>query len=162
MKPNNRAFGRVASFAMLAFLISCSTIRADSQAMVLPVDPAPLVAETGGGEVSFKIEVADDEAERSAGLMYRNFLPDDRGMLFIFPQQRQVGFWMKNTPLPLDLVFIDDQGVVQGVRQGEPFSEASITPGVPVQYVLELKRGTAERLGIKEGVEVRHPRIENP
>jgi uncharacterized membrane protein (UPF0127 family) len=116
----------------------------------------------GKGEVTFKIEVADDESERSAGLMYRNYLPADRGMLFIFPQQRQVGFWMKNTPLPLDLVFIDQNGVVQGVRPGEPFSEAAITPGVPVQYVLELKQGTAARLGIQEGVEIRHPRIDNP
>lgn len=130
--------------------------------MVLPVDPAPLVAETDKGEVTFKVEVADDEAERSAGLMYRNFLPEDRGMLFVFPQQRQVGFWMKNTPLPLDLVFIDANGVVQGIRPGEPFSEAAISPGVPVQFVLELKRGTAAKMGIEEGSEISHPAIDAP
>jgi uncharacterized membrane protein (UPF0127 family) len=157
MTKTHQTFRQLAGFAAFAFLISCTTIRAEGQAMVLPVDPAPLVAETGKGDVSFKVEVADDEKERSAGLMYRNYLPDDRGMLFVFPQQRQVGFWMKNTPLPLDLVFIDEQGVVQGVGTGEPFSEAAITPGVPVQYVLELKRGTAARLGIEKGVEIHHP-----
>lgn len=153
---------RAFSFAVFALLISCTGIRAEGQAMVLPVDPAPLVAETDKGNIKFKVEVADDEAERSAGLMYRNFLPDDRGMLFVFPQQREVGFWMKNTPLPLDLVFIDANGVVQGIRQGEPFSEAAITPGVPVQFVLELKRGTAARMGIEEGSEIRHPAIDAP
>lgn len=148
--------------AALALLITSTFVRADGMAMVLPVDPAPLIAETKGGEVSIRVEIADDEMERSAGLMYRNYLPDDRGMLFVFPQQRDVGFWMKNTPLPLDLIFIDKNGVVQGIRQGVPFSEAAITPGVPVQYVLELKRGTAERLGITEGAEIRHPAIDGP
>lgn len=162
MTNNPLTWWRALSFAAFAFLISCTGIRAEGQAMVLPVDPAPLVAETEKGDVKFKVEVADDEAERNAGLMYRNFLPDDRGMLFVFPQQRQVGFWMKNTPLPLDLVFIDENGVVQGIRPGEPFSEAAITPGVPVRYVLELKRGTAARMGIEEGAEIRHPSIAGP
>lgn len=153
---------RVLCIAAIALFVASAPLRADGQAMVLPIDPAPLIAETAGGDVSFKVEIADDDDERSAGLMYRNFLPDDRGMLFVFPQQREVGFWMKNTPLPLDLVFIDEDGVVQGIRPGEPFSEAAITPGVPVQYVLELKRGTAAKLGIAEGAEIHHPVIAKP
>lgn len=135
---------------------------ADNHAMVLPVDPTPLVAETDGGERAFKIEIADEQAERTAGLMYRNFLPDDQGMLFVFERTQQVGFWMKDTPLPLDLVFIDEGGRVAGIREGKPLSEALITPGVPVRFVLELKKGTAARTGIEDGDVIRHPRIENP
>lgn len=153
---------RAAGFAVGALVLTSVAAHAEGQAMVLPVDPAPLIAETGKGEAQFKVEIADDEAERSAGLMFRNYLPDDRGMLFVFPNQGPVGFWMKNTPLPLDLVFIDEDGVVQGIGNGEPFSEATITPGVPVRYVLELKRGTAARLGIAQGTEIRHPAMSSP
>ncbi|MGE0280236.1 MAG: DUF192 domain-containing protein [Rhizobiaceae bacterium] len=139
-----------------------STSVADNQAQVLPVDPSPLVAETDSGEHAFKIEIADDQAERTAGLMYRNFLPENQGMLFIFEQTQQVGFWMKDTPLPLDLIFIDEGGRVAGIREGKPLSEALISPGVPVRFVLELKKGTAAKAGIEDGDVIRHPRIESP
>lgn len=129
------------------------------QAMRLPVDPAPLVAQTAGGERSFTIEIADDQSERSAGLMFRESMDDDHGMLFVFSQTKPVGFWMKNTPMPLDLVFIGQDGKVVDILPGEPFSEASIGPNEPVRFVLELKRGTAEKTGIKEGDLVRHPAI---
>jgi uncharacterized membrane protein (UPF0127 family) len=129
------------------------------QAMRLPVDPAPLTIETAGGERSFTIEVADDQSERSQGLMFRETMDDDHGMLFVFEQSRPVGFWMKNTPMPLDLVFIGQDGRITGVLPGEPFSEALIASGLPVRFVLELKRGTAERLGIGDGNLVRHPAI---
>lgn len=149
-----------ASAAILFSVFTTSLAFADNQAMVLPVDPQPLIAETDRGEQAFKIEIADDQAERTAGLMYRNFLPDDQGMLFVFEQSQQVGFWMKDTPLPLDLIFIDEGGVVRGVKEGKPLSEELISPGVPVRFVLELKKGTAARTGIEDGDVMRHPRIE--
>lgn len=133
---------------------------ADGQAMVLPVDPAPLVAETSGGNRSFRIEVADDPRERERGLMFREPLEDDRGMLFVFEQTGEVGFWMKNTPSPLDLVFIGDDGRVRAVLPGKPFSEAVITPGVPVRFVLEVKAGIAEKAGIGAGDRIRHPAVD--
>ena len=71
-----------------------------------------------------------------------------------------LGFWMKNTPMPLDLVFIGDDGKVKDIMPGEPFSEALIAPGVPSRFVLELKRGTAEKTGIKDGDLLRHPAID--
>lgn len=132
---------------------------ADSRAMVLPVDPEPLLIETAAGERSFTIEVADDPAERERGLMYRANMDDSHGMLFVFEQQRPVGFWMKNTPMPLDLVFISQDGVVQAIKKGEPFSEAPISPGEPVRFVLELKEGTAAANQIVEGDRVRHKAI---
>ena len=128
--------------------------------MILPVDETMLVAETADGERSFSIEVADEDHERAAGLMFRTEMPDDRGMLFVFEATRPVSFWMKNTPMALDLVFIGEDGNVLAVLPGEPFSTASITPGQPTRFVLELKAGTAEKTGITEGVRLRHPRID--
>ncbi len=132
---------------------------ADGRAMILPVDPTPLVAVTKGGERSFSIEVADTEAEREAGLMFREDMAGDHGMLFVFEAERDVNFWMKNTPMPLDLIFVGQDGRVRAVKQGEPQSEAIISPGEPVRFVLELKAGTAVRDGIADGDLLRHPAI---
>ena len=132
---------------------------ADSQAMILPVDPHPLVALTSGGGKSFSVEIADDENEREAGLMFRKTMADDHGMLFVFEQSQPVGFWMKNTVMPLDLIFIGQDGRIKAIKHGEPQSEAIITPGQPVRFVLELKAGTAARAGIREGDLVKHPVI---
>jgi uncharacterized membrane protein (UPF0127 family) len=150
----------VAIVAALGFYIGMPQSSAD-QAMRLPVDPALLVAETAGGERSFTIEIADDQSERSAGLMFRETMDDDHGMLFVFQETRPVGFWMKNTPMPLDIVFIGEDGKVLDVLPGEPFSEALVSPGTTtlVRYVLELKRGIAEKAGIKNGGAIRHPAI---
>ncbi len=133
---------------------------AEGQPMMLPTSPAPLVAETTGGEQSFTIEVADTDLKRSAGLMFRTSMGDMHGMLFVFEQTRRVSFWMKNTPMPLDLIFIGEDGRVAAVLPGEPFSVASIGPDVPVRFVLELKRGTAQKTGISDGVRLRHPLID--
>ena len=132
---------------------------ASSQAMLLPVDPAPLIAETAAGERSFRIEIADDESERSAGLMFRENMDDGHGMLFVFENQREVGFWMKNTPMPLDLLFIAQDGTIKAIKRGESFSEAVISPGVPVRFVLELKAGIASKNGIVDGEKARHRAI---
>lgn len=141
------------------FLNIPQSTSANGQAMLLPVDPNPLVAVTASGERSFSIEIADDSSERSAGLMFRETMADDHGMLFVFEQSRPVGFWMKNTPMPLDLLFIGADGEVRAILPGEPFSEASIGIGEPIRFVLELRRGTAEKSGIRTGDMLRHPVI---
>jgi uncharacterized protein len=128
--------------------------------MMLPVNPDPLVVETQGGSASFSIEVADTNARRAAGLMFRTEMDDDRGMLFVFEQTRPVGFWMQNTPMALDLVFIGEDGVIRDILPGEPFSTDTISPGVPVRFVLEVKAGIAEANGIAGGDIVRHPIID--
>lgn len=128
--------------------------------MMLPVDPVPLVVETRAGNRSFRIEIAEDTGERERGLMFREQMDDAHGMLFVFEQTGPVGFWMKNTPMPLDLIFIGENGRVQAVLPGEPFSEAVISPGTPVRFVLEVKAGMAEKAGIGEGDRVNHPSID--
>ncbi|WP_095090730.1 DUF192 domain-containing protein [Mesorhizobium sophorae] len=142
-----------------AYFYSDRPTAADSRAMILPVDPAPLVVVTKGGDRSFSIEVANTAAEREAGLMYRQDMADDHGMLFVFDIQQQVGFWMQNTPMPLDLIFVGQDGKIRAIKHGEPQSEAIISPGVPVRFVLELKAGTAARKGIEYGDLLRHPAV---
>ncbi|TPN29037.1 DUF192 domain-containing protein [Mesorhizobium sp. B2-3-3] len=132
---------------------------ADGRAMILPVDPAPLIAVTKNGERSFSIEVADTDAEREAGLMFREDMAANHGMLFVFDETREVNFWMKNTPMPLDLIFVGQDGRIRAIKHGEPQSEAIVSPGEPVRFVLELKAGTAARDGIADGDLLRHPVI---
>ena len=150
----------VAAFlALAAGFAARQTASAGGEAMILPTDPAPLVVETAKGERSFTIEVASEPAQRSAGLMFRRTMADDHGMLFVFERTQPVGFWMKNTPMPLDLLFIGQDGRIAAILQGEPQSLAVISPGVPVRFVLELKAGTAARQGIADGDAVKHPAI---
>ncbi|OQM76595.1 DUF192 domain-containing protein [Manganibacter manganicus] len=155
-----RLFTLFAAF-LVAFALSTVPGRAiaDGQPMALPVDPTPLVVVTTGGERSFQIEIARAPNERAAGLMYRTAMPDDRGMLFVFEKTHDVTFWMKDTPMPLDLLFIGDDGRVKTIRQGEPQSVAIIPSSEPVRFVLELKAGTAARGGIARGDLVRHPAL---
>jgi hypothetical protein len=148
--------------AAMVFAVYFSTLRpglADGQVMMLPVDPAPLVAVTGSGEHSFSIEIADTSDEREAGLMFRKDMADDHGMLFVFDKPGEVAFWMKNTPMPLDLVFIGPDGRINAIRRGEPESEAIIAPGQIVSFVLELKAGAAAKDDLKDGDQLRHPAI---
>ena len=145
--------------AASAYFYSQRPSSADGQAMILPVDPTPLVAVTKSGERSFSIEIADTSDEREAGLMFRQEMADDHGMLFVFGESREVNFWMKNTPMPLDLIFVGEDGRIRAIRQGEPQSEAIISPGGPVRFVLELKAGTAAKDGIEDGDLLRHPAI---
>ncbi|MFC5384355.1 DUF192 domain-containing protein [Aquamicrobium segne] len=132
---------------------------ATPQPMLLPVDPSPLVISTQSGPRSFTIEIAKNAAERSAGLMYRHSMPDERGMLFIYEKTQDVAFWMKNTPMPLDLLFISEDGRLVSILAGEPYSLAPIAPPEAVRYVLELKAGTAKKTGVAVGDQITHPQI---
>ena len=155
-------FARVVP-ALFLVLLSLGFARAQTmqgEPMILPVDPDPLVIEAATGAQSFSIEVADTDAARSAGLMFRKEMGDGHGMLFVFEQTRRLSFWMQNTPMPLDLIFIGEDGRIVAIRRGEPFSTASIAPLTPGRFVLELKAGTAQKAGIAEGDRVRHKRID--
>lgn len=154
--------------AMMAVAVAASfapsvrgvAVAQDGTAMILPVDPVTLLVETAKGERSFTIEVADTDSERSAGLMFRTEMADTHGMLFVFENTRRVAFWMKNTPMPLDLIFIGEDGRIAAIMPGEPFSTSPISPSASVRFVLELKAGTAQKAGIADGDRVRHPRID--
>jgi uncharacterized membrane protein (UPF0127 family) len=149
----------IAVAAVVLYVGLQSPTSADSRAMILPVDPDPLIIETSHGERSFTIEIADDPGERERGLMFRETMDDTHGMLFVFEDQRNVGFWMKNTPMPLDLLFIAQDGTVKAIKPGVSMSEAVISPDVPVRFVLELKAGIAARNGIVDGDKARHRAI---
>jgi uncharacterized protein len=114
------------------------------------------------GKESFAVEVADDGAERSLGLMNRPAMDPARGMLFVYDSPRRVGFWMKNTLIPLDMIFADATGTVTKVHaMAVPLDETPIDGGQDVQFVLEINGGLAGKLGIEPGAEMRHPAIGN-
>ena len=148
--------GILAALVMPLFAISAWA----QQPMLLPVHPAPLIIETGSDQRQFFIEVAVKPDEHSRGLMFRTEMPDNRGMLFVFDRGSPRSFWMRNTPMPLDLLFIGEDGAVRAIQPGEPFSEAQIAPPVNARFVLELKAGTSERTGIEVGNRLRHPLID--
>jgi hypothetical protein len=107
---------------------------------------------SGQGRHPFTVELAVDSAVRGKGLMFRRRLAADAGMLFDFGAETAVSMWMRNTYIPLDMLFADAGGVVHTIAERtEPFSEAIISPGRPSRYVLEVPGGTAERLGLKPG-----------
>ncbi len=116
-----------------------------------------LTVETDSGPVRLNVEIADDEQERDHGLMFRETLPDDRGMLFDFPQPRSVTFWMHNTPLSLDIIFIGTDGRILNIADNAPpYSDETIPSAGVVRGVLELRAGRAEAMGIRRGQRVRH------
>ena len=107
------------------------------------------------------IEIAETDAERARGLMFRRSMGYDKGMLFIFEQADQSGFWMKNTPMSLDILFISpDSSVVSIAKRTTPFSEATITPDGPKQFVVEVRAGFADRFGINTGTRIRWQRTD--
>lgn len=113
-----------------------------------------------GGKASFSVEVADDPDERSKGLMFRDKMAMSAGMLFVYEAPRRASFWMKNTVIPLDMVFADPAGRVTRVHANAvPGDLSSIDGGEGVQFILEINGGLAKRLGIVEGAELRHPVI---
>jgi len=111
-----------------------------------------LEIETDDGTVTLSIEIADEPNERSRGLMFREALDDDAGMLFIYPVPRIASFWMKNTLIPLDMIFIDEGGEVTSIaRETVPHSLKPVRSTAPVKYILEIDGGDADRLGIGVG-----------
>ena len=106
----------------------------------------------------FAVEIADTDASREKGLMFRKSLPEGQGMLFDFHEEQPVGFWMQNTYIPLDMIFIRGDGSILRIAENtEPLSTRIIPSGGPVRAVLEVIGGTARKLGIAPGDRVAHP-----
>jgi uncharacterized protein len=146
---------RVRLWAALAIIVFIGGM------LVAPVradDLETLQIVTSSGTHDFHVEIAKDDASRAQGLMNRRFLPADRGMLFEFDREAPVSFWMKNTYIPLDMIFISRAGVVTNiVEKAEPLSERVIPSGPPCLGVLELNGGAAASIGLKVGDRVRYP-----
>ncbi len=120
-------------------------------------DLSSLTVDTAGGERRFAVELADNPATRSRGLMFRESMPLDHGMLFDFERERQQSFWMKNTPLSLDIIFIDRRGIIVHIHhRAVPYDETPIPSLKPASAVLEINGGVARLIGIVEGDRVRH------
>ena len=112
------------------------------------------------GQARFSVEVADDPAERSQGLMNRESMARSAGMLFVYDHPQRVAFWMRNTLIPLDMIFLDQTGTVRRVHENAiPLDETAIPGGDDIQFVLEINAGLSSRFGIDEGSVLRHPAI---
>jgi uncharacterized membrane protein (UPF0127 family) len=108
----------------------------------------------------FHVEVMDTAGERAQGLMHRESLPRFSGMLFVYDRPQPVAFWMKNTLIPLDMLFFDGEGRLVRVKSAaQPHDETPVVGGDSIQYVLEINGGLAAELGIDLGAELRHPAV---
>ncbi len=119
------------------------------------VDGPTMIINTNNDDYTFDIEIADTSEERAKGLMYRESMKDNHGMLFIFDEEQELNFWMKNTLMPLDMIFFDhDYKIVHIQHDAQPCKKDPcevFSSLKPAKYVLEVKGGTTERLGIVPG-----------
>ena len=130
--------------AVASFAIAVAPARAASQETLEIV--------SSSGVHAFAVELATNDAERERGLMYRKELPEGRGMLFDFQTEQPVAFWMHNTYIPLDMIFIGGDGhIVHIAENAKPLSDALIPSGGPIRAVLEVIAGTARKFGIAVG-----------
>ncbi|WP_010139754.1 DUF192 domain-containing protein [Oceanicola sp. S124] len=115
---------------------------------------------TEAGVQAFRVEIADDLAEQQQGLMYRESMALSQGMLFVYDSPRPLSFWMRNTLIPLDILFFDETGTLTTVQaNARPLDETPLPGGVS-QFVLEINGGLAARMGITEGSRLRHPAVD--
>ncbi|RYF88709.1 MAG: DUF192 domain-containing protein [Caulobacteraceae bacterium] len=136
-------------------LAACKGPQAKAETLISPLEP--LTVTTATGTHSFQVEIADDETERRNGLMWRESLAPDRGMLFDFKAEAPRAFWMKNTLIPLDIIYIAADGTVVSIAaMAMPKSEDSLPSSGAALGVLEIAGGRAGELGIKPGDKVSH------
>jgi len=106
------------------------------------------------GDTTWPVEIADDRAEREHGLMYRDGLAEDHGMVFVYPDQRLRAFWMKNTRIPLSIAFLDGQGRVVSISDMAPFDLSTTPSGRPAMYAVEMSAGWFAAHGVAVGAKV--------
>jgi uncharacterized membrane protein (UPF0127 family) len=155
----------------LLALLALASLCAGSAAALGKRPPAPFAdlaradihLITASGRHDFRVWIADDDQSRARGLMFVKSLPAGTGMLFLFERPHFATFWMKDTYLSLDIVFIDPDGIVINIaRDTEPLSIGPIESEAPVRGVLELVAGTAEKIGLTPGAHVLHPAFGSP
>lgn len=152
--------GRTISPAALPLLLllacsrpsACGSGQGDGAKAVGPAAQVVLQPATGGRPVTVAVELARTPEELARGLMFRRELPEGQGMLFIFPNCELRRFWMKNTLIPLDMIFLDEKRVVVGIEENTvPHDETSRGPDEPAQFVLEVPGGYSHRYGLGPG-----------
>jgi uncharacterized membrane protein (UPF0127 family) len=155
--------------AFFIALLLCIGVSLDASAQPFrqrePLDPAkaqslpftPMTLKTDRGTFELQVEVADDDRERAIGMMHRSEVPINKGMLFDMKRTDVVSFWMRNTYIPLDMIFIDRDGVVQTIAANTiPHNETGVSSRVPVYAVLELQGGACEYYGLQPGDKITH------
>ncbi|MGD1935376.1 MAG: DUF192 domain-containing protein [Candidatus Phaeomarinobacter sp.] len=150
-----------AAFVSMALvLVRLSACAEDLTSADTPSDT--LIIETSSGTHVFSVELADTDESRQRGLMFREDLALDAGMLFDFETPRVITMWMRNTPLPLDMIFISEAGRVVHVAENTvPFSEAIVSSRFPALSVFEVNAGTAQSIGLRPGDHIRHALFKN-
>ena len=144
--------------ALLALIALLALARAAAAEDPLAFSRGPLTIELSGERFHFEVELAETPAERAHGLMFRESLADDHGMLFDFGRPQEVAMWMRNTFIPLDILFIRANGRISRiVRDAQPLSDRVMESGEPVRGVLELRGGLTAELGIEPGDRIIHP-----
>ncbi len=133
----------IATLVSLTSLLSCKTKK-------LPVKDIKIVRQDGT-EFTVTAEIAEKAEDRNHGFMERKNIPDGTGMLFIFDRDQILSFWMKNTPHPLSIAYIDSKGKIRDIYDMTPYSLSSITSTVSVRYALEVPQGWYKKNGITEG-----------
>lgn len=160
----------IAALIVAGYLVYYFAIKTDDAVVYKPYDPQEKFKNIKEpqfqkeGELEFiskdgkavlkkiEIEIADHDNERMQGLMYRKSMDDGKGMLFIFPKVEPQSFWMKNTIMHLDIIYVNSQKEIEKIyKNTTPFSEASIPSEKPVLYVVEVQSGFTDKYNIKEG-----------
>jgi hypothetical protein len=149
--------------ALIMSAAACANAAGTSPLLFPDLERTELVAVTKSGTYRFGVWTAADDRSRAQGLMRVRELPPDRGMLFVFEQPRVLSFWMKDTYLSLDLVFIAPDGKVLNIaRNARPLSLDPIESDGPATAVLEVLAGTADKIALKPGDRIRHAAFGNP
>lgn len=168
LTPISPTPSRIRLLPLLALFVlvgaSCTTEESSTSSVEEPTFEDGTLAfrhPTGDTLQTIDIEIAASDAERSRGLMRQRSLGYDQGMLFIFDEVDESGMWMKNTPLPLDIVFVaPDSQVINIARRTTPFSEETIEPAAPKKFVVEVRAGFADRFGLSDSTRVQWARTD--
>ncbi len=150
--------GRAAIFVALFSFMYASMFTGQTIAQTGKLKKELLILHTENGKHKIEVEIADTPESKTRGLMFRSSLGTHQGMLFIYQKDEEILMWMKNTYIPLDMVFIKRDGQVHRIEHNtEPLSEEIISSGGAVSAVLELKAGGAKKFGLKAGDKILHP-----
>ena len=142
------------AFSTLVAVIACAGGCGNGSgagAATLPTVPMTI------GSKTFTLEIANDAAEREKGLMRRDSMPADRGMIFVFPAEERLGFYMRNTRIPLDIIFLNANGVVVSIKQMRPYDVSTTYTDAPAKWAIELNQGQAAAAGLKVGDQLKIP-----
>lgn len=147
----------------VGFLVFLNLLAGCSRQPAAPAASDNGIVDVKLGSKSFHLEVVATKTARNLGLMYRKSLAEDAGMIFVFPYQKNLSFWMRNTDIPLDIAYLDGRGEVVSIKQMEPRKEEGVPSEGSARFAIELNQGMAAKVGLKVGDVIDLPnRVKNP